>query len=78
MFKNVFCIYADNPGGYCRNKNVKRSLFGIGARCCIKYFNENKECVYFKKPHRPKYQPPPQIPKIVKKTNISIVMNELT
>jgi hypothetical protein len=29
----VNCIYNDNVG-WCKNKNVKRSLFGIGARVC--------------------------------------------
>ncbi len=30
------CVYNDN-GAWCTNKSVKRSLFGIGARCCIAY-----------------------------------------
>lgn len=53
MFINVNCIHADNPGGYCKNKKIKRSLFGFGARCCVKYFNTNKHCEYHKKCPRP-------------------------
>ena len=35
---NINCIYNDR-GVWCINKNVKRSLFGFGARCCILYDN---------------------------------------
>jgi len=33
-------IYKD--GAWCTNKNIKRSLFGIGARCCLEF--DNKKC----------------------------------
>ena len=42
----------NNQGVWCKNKNVKRSLFGIGARCCL-VFN-GKPC-----PYREKYLKPP-------------------
>ncbi len=51
--KNICCIYADNPGGYCKNIKVKRSLFGFGARCCVKYFNDNAKCSYYEQIPRP-------------------------
>lgn len=56
MFKNINYIYANNPGGYCKNKNVRRSLFGLGARCCIIYDDENKICRYRKKLPKPKFK----------------------
>lgn len=66
MFKNVFCIHAKNPGGYCKNKNVKRSLLGIGARLCIKYRDENNFCEYHEKPKKPNIVPPPRPAKMRK------------
>lgn len=33
---NINCIYNDR-GAWCKNKKVKRCLFGIGARECIEY-----------------------------------------
>lgn len=57
MFKNINCVWADNPGGYCKNKLIKRSLFGIGARCCVKYYDDNKKCKYLS-PHVKPIQPP--------------------
>jgi hypothetical protein len=56
MFKNINCIFAENPGGYCKNKNIKRSLFGLGPRICKIYwknsFDSNK-CEFRKKIPRP-------------------------
>ena len=40
---NVNCIKNDNFA-WCKDKRVKRSLFGIGARCCLVY--DNKRCPY--------------------------------
>jgi len=53
MFKNVNCIFAENPGGWCKNKNIKRTLW-ILARCCVKYFDDDKECKYCKQIPRPR------------------------
>ena len=36
MNLRVNCICNDR-GAWCKNKNIKRSLFGLGARCCIDY-----------------------------------------
>ena len=38
MIIKVNCKYNDK-GAWCTNKNIKRSLFGIGARCCSEYNN---------------------------------------
>lgn len=40
MQKKINCKYNDQ-GAWCNNKNIKRSLFGIGARCCSE-FNDEK------------------------------------
>ena len=53
MYKKICCIYADNPGGYCKNKKIKRSLLGFGARTCKIYF-ENNYCKFQIKPKRPR------------------------
>lgn len=36
MDKKVNCKY-NEKGAWCNNKNIKRSLFGLGARCCIEF-----------------------------------------
>jgi len=41
MIVKINCKYNDR-GAWCTNKNVKRSLFGIGARCCSEF--NDKEC----------------------------------
>jgi len=56
MFLKIDCIYAIF-GGYCRNKHIRRSLFGIGARCCVKYFNTDCNCQYQIKCSRPQLIP---------------------
>lgn len=33
MIVKVNCTY-NNSGAWCRNKNIYRSLFGLGARIC--------------------------------------------
>lgn len=48
MAIRINCVYNDN-GAWCKNKNVKRSLFGLGSRCCINYPYENKKHCKFKK-----------------------------
>jgi len=60
---NIDC--KDNDQGvWCKNKNIKRSLFGLGARLCVLYpgFNE-KICEYQTKQPRPLSPPPPPPPR---------------
>ena len=47
----INCIYIDNVA-WCKNKNIKRSLFGLGARCCVNYPYGNN-CKYQIKHKRP-------------------------
>lgn len=59
----VNCIDNDK-GAWCKNKNIKRSLWGLGARCCIEYRNEGfKKCEYKKPYKRKKVVPAPQCKK---------------
>ena len=51
--KNINCIHASNPGGYCKHKGIKRSLFGLGARCCVKYWDSSVKCQYHQSYRRP-------------------------
>ena len=55
--KSVNCRWNDQ-GAWCRNKKVKRSMFGIGARCCIEY-NGNKACKFKELFPKPKDPPSP-------------------
>jgi len=50
MVRKINCKFFEY-GGYCKNELVKRSLFGIGARCCILYFYSSRpiKCQYQKK-----------------------------
>ncbi len=53
VFININCIYADNPGGYCKNEKIKKNLFGLGARLCKAYPFKDNACEYqikFEKP----------------------------
>lgn len=43
MRVKIYCKYNDR-GAWCKNKNVKRSLLGIGARCCSEYSDKPIEC----------------------------------
>jgi hypothetical protein len=52
----VNCINNDK-GAYCKDKKVKRSLFGLGARCCSEYHNINK-CPYKVGVNKNEVQPP--------------------
>ena len=67
MMRKINCKW-NNQGVWCKNKKVKRSLFGFGTRCCMEY-NSNKVCQL--KELRPKpvrFSPcPPRkvIPKII-------------
>jgi hypothetical protein len=60
--RKINCIYNDNHA-WCTNKNIKRSIFGIGARCCKVYpYGEESNCEYFQPRSclRP-LQPPPSV-----------------
>ncbi len=50
---NVNCRQ-NNQGAWCRDKRIKRSLFGIGARMCRVF--ERQDCPYQDKYPRP--EPP--------------------
>ncbi|MEA3295538.1 MAG: DUF2283 domain-containing protein [Patescibacteria group bacterium] len=67
----INCKWNDN-GAWCKNKKVKRNLFGLGARCCIEY-DTNKVC-QLKEPHLlPKKLPlRPPLRKKFKTININI------
>lgn len=55
MQVKINCV--DNKeGAYCKNKNIKRSLFGLGSRCCVE-FHDDKECKF--KVKNEKISPPP-------------------
>ena len=46
----------NDSGVWCKDKRIKRSCWGFGARCCIEYDN-NKKCLYkesYKKGPTPK------------------------
>lgn len=57
-FKNINCAYADNPGGYCKNKLIRRSMLGIGSRICKVYDDDGAVCEYQKKFDKPPAPPP--------------------
>lgn len=45
----INCIY-NSDVSWCTNKNIKRSLFGVGARCCVLHDDKlvNKEkCEFY-------------------------------
>ena len=41
MILKINCEYNDD-GAWCTNKKVRRSLFGLGSRCCSEY--NDKKC----------------------------------
>lgn len=43
MVVKINCIHIDD-NVWCKNKNVKPSLFGLGARCCKMV--DGKRCEY--------------------------------
>ena len=49
----------NDQGAWCKNKNIKRSLFGFGARCCKLYPPSSEHCEYQIKYPRPN-PPAPQ------------------
>lgn len=54
---NINCKYLKDII-YCTNKNVKRSLLGLGARVC-REINDRGKCEYKLKHDKPKAPPPP-------------------
>ena len=50
MNKRINCI-SNNKGAWCKDKRVSRSLFGLGARCCLVF--EDKSCPYQVRQKRP-------------------------
>ena len=59
MPKNINCEYNDR-GAWCKDVRVKRSLLGMGARCCLVF--DNKDCPYqieYELPDAPPTPPPP-------------------
>lgn len=70
FIKNVNCK-KNNKGAWCKDKRIKKSLSGIGARCC-KIF-EGKICEY--QDLYPKPQFPSPSPTLAKCLYIYIVGN---
>lgn len=62
---NINCIYNDQ-GAWCKNKAIKKSWWGIGARECIEFqrmlrgYGILEECQYREGYPKP---PPPPLPK---------------
>lgn len=56
MILKINCIYNDD-NAWCTNKNIKRSIFGIGARVCLEH--NNKKCEYKDIGKRPRVKPAP-------------------
>jgi hypothetical protein len=52
----INCIYNDD-GAWCKNKKIKRSMLGLGARCCVIYPYGDNKC-----DHLVKYTEPPSPP----------------
>lgn len=53
----INCQHNDR-GAWCKHKKIKRSLFGIGARCCIEFSYPKEKCKY----HKPFVRPAPPFP----------------
>lgn len=60
----VNCIY-NNDGAWCNNENIKRSLCGIGARCCVEFGSFSKTCEYREEYLKPPAPPPPPSKRII-------------
>lgn len=55
----INCVYNDK-GAWCKNINIKRSFFGLGARCCKEFENPFKEtCICRQRLRKPPPPPPP-------------------
>lgn len=57
----INCMWNDR-GAWCKNEKIGRSLFGIGARCCVEYPYVQKGCPEKRCP-KPGAMPPPPPPK---------------
>jgi hypothetical protein len=66
MPTNINCIH-NGQGAWCKHKDVKRSLMGIGARCCTEYpFASQYGCKHIEKHARPTILPSaPPAPKSI-------------
>ena len=56
---NVNCRHNDH-GAWCKNLNIKRSLFGVGARRCVLYPYLSGNCQYQERYPKPNISPRPQ------------------
>lgn len=56
MNKRVNCIHCKDLY-YCKNENVKRSFFGIGARHCVEMYEGCNICEFKELTPRPKAPP---------------------
>lgn len=43
--RNINCTF-NKEGVGCKNKHIKRTLFGLGPRICSLYSDRNKKCKY--------------------------------
>ncbi len=57
MMININCKQNDQ-GAWCKDKRIKRSLFGFGARCCVIFSNWAGDCEYQDKVPKPIAPPP--------------------
>ena len=57
MMTKINCKQNDR-GAWCKDKRIKRSLLGLGARCCVLYPNWTG-CEYQEKYPKPVAPPPP-------------------
>lgn len=53
----INCIYNDR-GAWCNNKKIKRSLLGLGARCCTEFPYSSSGCKIKEEYPRPTLMPP--------------------
>jgi hypothetical protein len=53
MAIKINCVYINNVA-WCKNKNIKRSLWGLGARCCVEYPPDISSCEFKEKYSKPK------------------------
>ena len=61
MHGKVNCIH-NNQGAWCTCTEVKRSLWGLGVRCCVMYPPLNgAACANQRETKRPAMAPPPQL-----------------
>ncbi len=68
MMHKINCKYNDR-GAWCKNIAIKRSVFGLGARCCILFnYGKLKHCDLQVISPKPAAPPPPP-----KRTNSLII-----